>query len=138
MNAFQQNKGIVAFCATAALAVTGLGAIGSIAVNNANQEPTSASKAMSAKLAAQKAEQAKVDLKAAATPKPSISKDEAVIGCQMQLEATLRDASSVRYDRNLTQYLFKNDVHNVTLVYNAKNGFGGYVGKDVHTCTFKN
>lgn len=128
MNTFQQNKGIVAFCATAALAVTGLGAIGSIAVNNANQEPTSASKAMPAK----------IRIKAAAAPKPSISKKQAVIGCEMQLEAKLRDPSSVRYDRNLSQYLFKNDVHNVALVYSAKNGFGGYADKDVHVCTFKN
>jgi len=62
---------------------------------------------------------------------------EAVVACESKLEGTLRDPGSVRYDRSLTQYVYENDLHKVTLVYNAKNGFGGYAGQNIYTCSFK-
>ena len=61
----------------------------------------------------------------------------AIAACEIQLERTLRDPGSVRYDRSLTQYAVVKNRHQVALVYNAKNGFGGYAGQDIYTCTFK-
>lgn len=75
---------------------------------------------------------------AASTPaKPKYGRNEAVAACQLKLENTLRDPGSVRYDRNLTAYVYEDNLHKVALVYNAKNGFGGYAGQDIYTCTFK-
>ena len=69
--------------------------------------------------------------------KPKYGRSEAVVACQMKLERTLRDPGSVRYDRNLTAYVYEDNLHKVALVYNAKNGFGGYAGQDIYTCAFK-
>ena len=60
-----------------------------------------------------------------------------IAACQVKLERSLRDPGSVRYDRSLTGYTHENNLHKVALVYNAKNGFGGYAGQDIYTCTFK-
>lgn len=61
----------------------------------------------------------------------------AIAACQIKLEQTLRDPGSVRYDRDLTQYVYESGFHKVALVYNAKNGFGGYAGQDIYVCSFK-
>ena len=74
---------------------------------------------------------------AAQTTSPKHGRIEAVTACEVKLERSLRDPGSVRYDRNLTSYVYEDNLHKVALVYNAKNGFGGYAGQDIYTCTFK-
>ena len=106
MNAFQQNKGIIAFCALASLVP--LISIGHGFTSTPTKQVT-------------------------AKAKPT----ESIIACELKLERTLRDPDSVRYDSDLTQYVYEGGVHKVALVYNAKNGFGGYDGQSVYNCTFK-
>ena len=81
---------------------------------------------------------AKKEVATAAAPKaPKHGRNEAIAFCEFKLERTLRDPGSVRYDRNLTAYSYEDGLHKVALVYNAKNGFGGYAGQDIYTCAFK-
>ena len=108
MNTFQQNKGIVACCA---LAVSALGVM-----FVSLPEPS-----------AQELAEAK---------QPKADRSSAIAACEIKLERTLRDPGSVRYERDLHLYSFDGSKHNVTLAYNAKNGFGGYVGTNVYSCTF--
>ena len=106
MNAFQQNKGIIIFCALAS--IVPIVSIGYGFTSAPTKQATS--KAM-----------------------PT----ESIIACELKLERTLRDPGSVRYDKNLTQYVYEGGLHKVALVYNAKNGFGGYAGQSIYNCTFK-
>jgi hypothetical protein len=114
MNTFQQNKGVIAFCALAAspflLAGVSLLFLGAPELDGQQSA---------------KAKQPKAD------------RSSAIAACEIKLERTLRDPGSVRYERDLHLYSFDGSKHNVTLAYNAKNAFGGYVGTNVYSCTFK-
>ena len=111
MNAFQQNKGIIIFCALASI-------VPIVSIGHGFTSTTT--KQVAAKQVTAKA-------------KPT----ESIIACELKLERTLRDPDSVRYDSDLTQYVYEGGLHKVALVYNAKNGFGGYAGQSLYNCTFK-
>ena len=112
-----KDKGVIAFTAVASLLVAASGIHRAMSF-----EPTTA-KAATSQLAQKTS--------------PKYGRTEAIVACEMKLERTLRDPGSVRYDRNLTAYVYEDNLHKVALVYNAKNGFGGYAGQDIYTCTFK-
>ena len=117
-----KDKGVIAF--------TAVGSLAALAVMAAPALPGSQAAKDAAKRAA-------APVPAPVESKPKYGRTEAIVACEAKLEHSLRDPGSVRYDRNLTAYVYEDNLHKVALVYNAKNGFGGYAGQDIYTCTFK-
>jgi hypothetical protein len=54
--------------------------------------------------------------------------------CETQLKSTLKDPDSVKFVSK--DFYILSALPVVTIIYNAKNSYGGYVGNDMFVCNF--